>query len=144
MRALLALICCSLAVAACDESHGVVVAPGSPTLPNSVVVYGSQSGSQTTLRLFVTAPVSPVTLTNVTIHLITGENIGGGNMVTFPQAGLTSLFGSTVIFPGVGRTFFFNPPFVCSGAQPCKIQTDATIVEASGAQRVITSYTTMP
>lgn len=145
MRALLVLIACSFAVAACDSSDGAVVAPTAPTArviltpapPTAVVSYGSQSN----LQLVISAPSAPVTLSNVTIHLITGENIGGGNMVTFPQANLTSLFGSTVVFPG--RTFFFNPPFVCSGLQPCTIRTDATIVDASGNQRVITSYTAM-
>ena len=139
MRALLLplVFTCSLAFVACESSNGVVVAPGRPT--TGVVVYGSQSD----LRLVVNAANAPVTFNSFTVHLLSGENVGGP-MVTYPQANLTRLFGSTLIVPGVSRSFVFQPPFVCTTLQPCKILADATFVDANGAPQTSSSVITMP
>lgn len=135
MRALLALAlaACSLVFVACDSSTTVAVNP-------SKVGMGI-TGTPSDLRLVVNSSSSAVNLNSFTVHLISGENVGGP-MVTYPQASLTSTFGSTVI---VGtRTFVFPPPFICSSLHPCKIQANAIFVDGSGLQQVRTATVTIP
>jgi len=142
MRALLVLIVSSVAFAACD-STGVVVAPGT-NMPG-VVVIGSNptTNAQSDLRFVVNATTQSLNLNSFTVHLLSGEN-AGGPMVTYPQANLTSLFGSTVIVRGGTRTFLFHPPFVCTTVQPCKILADATFTDGSGQQHATSTAATIP
>jgi hypothetical protein len=133
MRALLVLVACSFVLSGCDSS--------STTAPARVVIGASSSPSD--FRLIVNAPNTAVTLNSVTLHLLTGNNVGGPS-ITFPQAGLTSTFGSTFVSRGGSRTFVFPPPFGCSSMHPCKIQADATFVDASGMQQFSSTTATIP
>src|SRR3954447_1302062 len=74
MRPLLVLVACSFVLSGCDSS--------STTAPARVVIGASSSPSD--FRLIVNAPNTAVTLNSVTLHLLTGNNVGGPS-ITFPQ-----------------------------------------------------------
>ena len=134
MRALLALAACSLVFCACDSTSAVVA-------PGKVVVSASSVNSD--LHLVVNASNTALNLNSVTLHLLSGENVGGPS-VTYPQAGLTSLFGSTVIVRGGSRSFVFRPPFGCTAMRPCTLRADVTVIDGSGMPQVTSTTTTMP
>ena len=69
-------------------------------------------------------------------ELIDGSTVGGPT-ITFPQAQLAGLFGSTVI---VGTTrLTFNTQFTCGTRLPQSIAADIALVERGSAPTVVSA-----
>jgi len=142
MRAVFAIAVCALVVAACDGS------PLGPEPRNPTVSFGSVTPASVTaslqgcnapallpnVTLVVTAQRSNVFVDTVTIHMVDGSNIGGQS-ITFPRAGLDSLFGTTLVRAGSNRSFILNPSFACGSLLPRGLQADVTMIDASGARQ---------
>jgi hypothetical protein len=88
------------------------------------------------LDLVVTA-IDTATVTQVTIRLPDGSNVGGPS-VTFPRPDLRSQFGSTLVLAGTTRTFAFNPFFTC-GLRPLTVAADLTFLVGGQTQRLTVS-----
>ena len=61
-------------------------------------------------------------------------NIGGPS-ITFPRAGLDSLFGTTLVRAGSDRSFILQPAFACGSLRPGALRADVTFVDAAGARQ---------
>lgn len=142
----------AFAVGACDNST-VIVKPTTTAASTAVVGYVSQPvaaqpsgfvgyacavGSQVSRMFDVVLSASEnVNVDSVTIHLIEGNNVGGP-AVTFPQAGLSDQFGSTLIMAGTSRTFRLQPSFPCGAAHPNAVLAHIAYLDGRGAMQGIT------
>jgi hypothetical protein len=140
------LLCAALMIGACYSSSGpttnfgVAVAPTpsdaslvflEPVIPTATCVNGHVLITDVTL--IVSAGTSSASLDRVTLRLIDGSSVGGPT-ITFPQAQLTSLFGSTVV---VGtRRLTFNTQFTCGSQLPQSIAADVVLVARGTAAMV--------
>jgi len=77
-----------------------------------------------------------VNVDQVTLRMLDGSSLGG-QMVTFPQAGLTNEFGTTLVAAGHSRHFRFHPRFPCGGA-PYAFTADLALVDLGGATHALT------
>jgi hypothetical protein len=118
----------ALVVSACSDTHtGTATAGTGPSAlspvnasistltmtPDAPFVYESNvtTGQRCTAKFnMIVAALQTVTMSSATVHLIDGTNLGGPS-ITFPQAVLTSQFGTTVVVAGATRTFAFSPQF---------------------------------
>jgi hypothetical protein len=135
-------------VAACSETHsGTATAGTGPSAlspvtasigalamtPDAPFVYESNvtSGQPRSAKFnLIVAALQTVTMSSATVHLGDGSNLGGPS-VTFPQASLTSQFGSTVVVAGATRAFAFSPQFG-PGATPHSISVNLLFVDMTG------------
>jgi hypothetical protein len=146
----------ALALYAC--SGGVIVAPSgastaavvsasigvAATPPGPFVNYGCAVTPQAAPAFdIVIATTRTADLESVTIRLINGSELGGPK-ITFPQAPLTTEFGTTRIIAGTPRTFTFSPQFECGSSRPQSVAADIAVVELSGEVHRITVSRTLP
>src|SRR5438477_6078316 len=137
LAAALALSACSggVIVAPSDASTAAVVSASigvAATPPGSFVNYGCAVTPQSAPAFdIVITTTRTADLESVTIRLINGSELGGP-MITFPQAPLVTLFGTTRIVAGTPRTFTFSPQFTCGPSRPQSVAADIAVVEQSG------------
>jgi hypothetical protein len=77
-----------------------------------------------------------VNVEQVNLRMLDGSSLGGP-MVSFPQAGLTNAFGTTLVAAGHSRHFRFYPRFPCGGA-PYAFTADLALVDLAGATHALT------
>ncbi len=82
----------------------------------------------------VVSAIDTATVTQVTIRLPDGSNVGGPS-VTFPHPDLRSQFGNTVVLAGATRTFALNPLFTC-GVRPLTVAADLTFLVGGQTQQL--------
>ena len=146
---ILAAVLLAFVVAACSDTHTgtatigtgpSALSPVSASIntltmtPDAPVVFQSNVTTGGSLRSakfnLVVAALQTVTISSATVHLSDGSNLGGPS-VTFPQAALTSQFGSTVVIAGSTRTFAFTPQFgPC--ATPHSLSANLLFVDTTG------------
>jgi hypothetical protein len=86
------------------------------------------------VEVFVTTS-QPIDLSQLTLQLIDGSHLGGPS-ITFPQATLNSVLGSTRILTG-SRTFSVQAHFDCAAQAPTAIDGLLTFVDSTGASHTI-------
>jgi len=74
----------------------------------------------------------PSFLDQVTLHLLDGSNVGGPT-VTFPNAQLTNMFGSTLVVSS--RVFPFRPEFACGLRRPQSMVANIVLIDGHGSSR---------
>jgi hypothetical protein len=119
------------------SSAVVVISPQFlPIVP--ITTFGCPFASPfgTDFSLFVSAGGTSTSLNHVTLRLNDGSSVGGPT-VTFPQADLTRMFGSTIIVDT--RTFTFQPQFGCFVGQPRSLIAELTLVDTTGRTRTLTT-----
>jgi hypothetical protein len=150
--------CCvtafAIALSACDGGTGVSVGPVStaPSVPQvaasisratapqapAFVGFGCFAHSQVSAAFDIVIVASiPIHLSQVTLRLIDGSNLGGP-MVTFPQPALTAQFGTTDVLAGIPRTFTFRPEFQCGADRPQHVAAQLALMDLAGAAHGIT------
>ena len=105
----------------------LTMAPEAPFVFESNVTTGARRSAKFNI---IVAALQTVTMSSATVHLSDGSNLGGPS-VTFPQATLTSQFGSTVVVAGTTRTFAFSPQFGPS-ATPHSLSATLLFVDTTG------------
>jgi hypothetical protein len=110
----------------------LAMTPDAPFVYQSNVTSGQSRSAKFNL---IVAALQTVSMSSATVHLTDGSNLGGPS-VTFPQATLTSQFGSTVVVAGATRTFAFSPQFG-PGATPHSLSLDLLFVDMSGLSHPI-------
>jgi hypothetical protein len=161
MRTLLSGCCVAtlaIALSACDAATGpvglITTAPSVIAAVNASISFVSVgqapafgisgcTGSQSAGFDVVIVASVPMQLNHVTIQLIDGSNLGGP-MVTFPQASLSTQFGTTNVVAGVARTFTFWPQFSCVAVRPARVAAQLRLVDATGAPRGVTIAGPLP
>ena len=151
MKLLAALLCATLALVSCADSPPHAKGVGGLIFVPSEIVNAQLSPARlpftvlpstlcplvpsftTAFDLIVAAGNVRLSLDRVTLHLNDGTNVGSS--LTFPQAQLTQLFGSTLVVGN--RTFGFRPTFGCGAGLPLSIRADLDLLDASGAMRTI-------
>jgi len=116
------------------SSAGIFVGASAPA-PSAVVTPN--------VSLVVTAPPGGIFVDNITLHLTDGSNVGGAS-VTFPRAGLDSLFANTFVRASSQRTFVLRPAFSCGGFRPFGIGADVVIINSAGARQTISTTVPLP
>jgi len=154
-----ALACSSLAfslvLAGCDakSTHVAAIAPAgipavgavltvAPAGPPGLAVCVGGGFFTPGLTLVVSSPQATVAVSDVTLHLSDGSNVGGPG-VTVPQLRLDA-GAPTLVFAGSSRTFFLNPALACGFASPRAIHADVGVVEAGGTRTVIRAVAALP
>lgn len=149
---IVAIVCAALALASC-QVHGGVGVGGSVFVPAAAVGVVISPAVVTAVPVVtVGCPFVPPFSTDftlvvsastdlfvqgVTIRLIDGSSVGGPTL-TFPQAELTSRFGSTVVAAG-GREFPFHPQFGCGVIVPSAITAEVVVADRSGRTQTLTA-----
>ena len=152
MRAVWLLLAGAIAWSGCDTtgkgSYGSVSAPTtaltgvavtigpSSVFPVGVVGVPCATVAVPGVDLAVTASAA-VTVDQVTLRLGDGAHVGGPS-VTFPNATLTSQFGSTFIAANSTRVLVFNAPFGCTFLPTDIIFADLVISDTLGNTRSMT------
>jgi hypothetical protein len=152
MRAAWLLLTGAIALAGCNTTgkgtYGSVSAPTtalsgvavtiapSGFFPAGVVGVPCATVAVPAVDLAITASAA-VTVDQVTLRLGDGSHVGGPS-VTFPNATLTSQFGSTFIAANSTRLLVFNAPFGCTFLPTDFIFADLLISDSSGNTQAMT------
>jgi hypothetical protein len=149
---MIAILCATLALFACDDGHRARLSNRgvfSPTLSLGTQIF-PQTLPFTPLNtfacplapafttsfdlIFATSPQLNVFMDRVTLRLIDGSSVGPS--ITFPRPLLNSMFGSTLIVGN--RAFPFQPNFGCGLTRPRSIAADVFLIDAFGGTRTVT------
>jgi len=145
------LLCAALAIGSCGggvnghfQGSGDIVGPTAinspvlviqPVTPLVTCVVGPSLFADVTL-LITTGPVS--TVDTVTIRLIDGSSVGGPS-ITFPQAQITNMFGTSVVIGT--RQLTFPVQFPCTVATARSMAVNAELVDQTNVRRVVSAVT---
>jgi len=138
----------AFALSACEGVGSVGLVTTGPSAPAAITAsinYVSVSqapafgvsactGSRAAAFDIVVVASVPMHLNNVTIQLVDGSNVGGP-MVTFPQASLSTQFGTTNVLAATARTFRLSPRFPCGILRPDHVAAQLSLVDAGGTLR---------
>jgi hypothetical protein len=147
----------AVTVAACSSGGGAAATTTSPSSAPVVTATIAQpapspmaafvgGGCLVGARLTPITPIFDVVIVStgtinmqqLTLELGDGSHVGGP-MVTFPQASLTSLFGSTIILGGTPALFTVRPNLTC-GSKPMRtISAGITFRDSAGSIRMVTA-----
>ena len=106
--------------------------PTLPVIPTPIFGCPVSAPLSTRFNLVIGAPVNAVFLDELGLQFF---DINGfaGTTVLFSSADLTGLFGTTIIVPGVVRTFPVSPQFGCGMSAPATLVATFVLKEQTGA-----------